>query len=123
MAERIAGPYSSERPGRVAALIVYGLYIISLFSGVPMFIGAIIAYLARGEARGTPYESHLSYCITIFWVVFISGIIAAVLWFTVILIPVAAIIFGIVWLWMIYRLVRGSLRLLDDRPAPGADIL
>ncbi len=123
MVERIQGSSTTERPGRAAALLVYGLYIVSLFSGVPMFIGVVIAYLGRGEARGTAYESHLDYCITIFWVVFISGIVAAVLWFTVILIPLAALIIGVVWLWMVYRLVRGGLRLLDDRPAPGADIL
>lgn len=123
MSEPLSRHDSSDPPGRTATIIVYGLYIVSLFLGVPMFVGAIIAYLARGEARGTAYESHLNYCITIFWVVFISGIIATVLWFTVILIPVAALIFGIAWLWMVFRLVRGGLRVLDGRPAPGADIL
>ncbi len=114
---------SSGSPGRAAAILVYGLYVISLFTGVPLFIGAIIAYLARGEARGTANESHLNYCITIFWVVLITGVIAAILWFTVILIPVAWIILILAWLWMVYRIIRGGLRLLSDRPAPGTDIL
>jgi len=89
--------------------VVYLLYAVALFTGFPMFIGVILAYLSR-PPRGTLFRSHFDWAIT--QKVVIVGIIGAIL--TWILIGWA--ILGILWLWTLYRIVRGWMALANARP-------
>jgi len=112
MAEVVAA--GNGHAGRAAAHAMYALYAVSLFTGVPMFIGAIIAYVGRGDARPL-YRTHLSWGITTFWVTLIIGIIGFLLTFVVI----GWLVLGVLWLWTAYRIIRGWMRLIDERAAPG----
>jgi uncharacterized membrane protein len=112
--------------------VIYALHAFSLLSGIlgaatvigafligwPSIIAVILNYVKRGEARGTWLESHFSWQIRTFWfgmlwvglcllfVVMTLGIGIIVVW-----VPLIA-----VTVWFIYRVVRGWLRLSEQRP-------
>lgn len=106
-----------EQRARTIGHIVYALYLIALFTGLSIVVGAIVAYVLRRDTDGTVYRSHLDYLIATFWVALLVAIVAGLLVFTLILIPVSWVMFGLLWLWLLYRVVRGWLRLNDGRPA------
>ena len=78
----------------------------------------ILNCVNRGEARGTWLESHFRWQIRTFW----FGLLWVVLcWLFVFAtfgvgILIAWLPLGIVGLWLIYRIVKGWLRLVDRRP-------
>jgi len=112
--------------------LIYGLHGISAFSGLlspafvvtafltgwPSIIAVIINYVKRGAARGTWLESHFRWQIRTFWYAFLWVTIVLLLAFTVIGIPVALLIAWFAGLWVLYRIVRGWLRLSDRAPMP-----
>jgi uncharacterized membrane protein len=116
-----------EQSGRDLATLVYLIQAISLFTAVPLFIGAIINYVKRGDVRGTMAESHFRWQIrtfwfSIFWLVVggfscILGVVLLVVGIGVLFIGLGYAIFGITWLWVAYRVIRGWLVLADNRPA------
>jgi len=101
-----------SRSLRTTALVVYGLYLASLFTAVTGLIGVIVAHLKRGEAAGTVWESHFDNQIRIFWVGLVVGFMGLAL--TLVLIG-WLVLFG-VFVWYLYRTVKGLLRAVDDRP-------
>ena len=122
--------------------VTYGLYGFGLFLVWPALIGVVIAYVKRQDVPEI-LASHYRWLINTFWLWLIawSVIIGAML---VVIVPNAleiertmtsgsisvpwelmgAGIFGglgvaIVWLWVVYRLIRGAVRLSDGLAAPG----
>jgi uncharacterized membrane protein len=93
-------------------LLLYGLYLVALFTAFPMLIAAILAYWKRGLARGTVYESHFDNLIFVFWVSLVVGLLGLLL--TLVLIGWAVL--GLLFLWVLWRSVRGLFRALDGRP-------
>ncbi len=87
-------------------------------------IAVIIAYVKRDEARGTWLESHVNWLIRTFWW---STLWAVIGWAVLILLAIVVIgfalgplIWGVVAIWVIYRVIRGVLYFKDQRPLPGA---
>lgn len=111
-------PYALPEAGRGRDLrmlthILYALYALHLFTGgVSILVGVIVAYIKRDDAVGTPYEQHLHWLIRTFWMGLAGYIIGGVLMFVLIGIPVLAAVF----IWMLYRIVKGWLYLYDDKP-------
>jgi len=93
-------------------LLLYGLYLVALFTAFPMPIAAILAYWKRSLARGTVYESHFDNLVLVFWVSLLVGLAGLVL--TLVLIGWAVL--GLLFLWVLWRSVRGLFRALDGRP-------
>ena len=123
----------SEEPvpsALVAAHIVYGLHAFAIVLGitgaatviggfvgsVPSIIGVIINYVKRGSARGSWAESHYRWQIRTFWFALLWLIIAMLLVVTLVGAPVGLILLLALTLWLIYRIARGWLRLLDKQP-------
>lgn len=75
-----------------------------------MFVGAIVAYVARGDAESL-YRTHLTYCIHTFWWTLLWGVVGTITTF----ILVGWAILGVLWLWNAWRITKGWLRLLDTR--------
>ena len=110
--------------------LIYGLHLFSAVTGIissaavvtafltgwPSIIAVALNYLKRGEARGTYLESHFSWQIRTFWFSLLWVLIAAVLFITVIGIPIAWVMIFLIGVWLVYRMVRGLLRLSDNRP-------
>jgi uncharacterized membrane protein len=112
-----------------AANLVYALHALSLVIGittaatiigafvfgVPSIIAVVINYLKRDEARGTFIESHFRWQIRTFWFSLLWCVIAAVLFVTIVGIPLALIVVFAAGIWAIYRIARGWLALRDRK--------
>jgi uncharacterized membrane protein len=85
---------------------------------VAVFLGAV----QRDRYRGTWAESHISWLSRTFWWgllwIGICAVITFVLFLTIIGWLVIGLPFGILFLWYLYRVLRGWLRLNDRLPAP-----
>lgn len=87
----------------------------SFVGSVPSIVAVILNYMKRGGARGTWLESHYRWQIRTFWFALLWLIIAVVLIMTLIGVPVGFGILIALTLWLIYRIARGWLRLLDRK--------
>jgi len=123
---------TSEEPvpsALAAAHIVYGLHAVAIVLGitgaatvvggfvgsVPSIIAVIINYVKRGGARGTWAASHYRWQIRTFWFALLWLIIAMLLVVTLVGAPVGlGLLLGLT-LWLIYRIARGWLRLVDKK--------
>jgi uncharacterized membrane protein len=116
-------PVLVERPGRDMeallglAQVVYGLLAVGLLlsAGLVAIVGVVIDYVKIGDAAGTWLESHFRWQIRTFW-----GAIAAicagwVMFVTLILAPLAFVVWGAAGVWVVYRVVKGWLALYDRR--------
>jgi len=123
--------------------ISYGLYALGLVMFWPAFIGVVIAYVRRADSEGTFIASHYRWLIRTFWV-WAVGFVAAIAALVALVLPSAvevgqiakqthqvrlpwemlggAVVGGlaitVIWCWVVYRLVRGTLRLADAREVP-----
>ncbi len=112
--------------------VIYGLHAFSAFNGLlspafivtafltgwPSIIAVIINYLKRADVRGTYLESHFRWQIRTFWHAALWVLFALLLALTFIGIPLAILIASCAGLWVLYRIVRGWLRLMDRQPMP-----
>ena len=90
----------------------------SFLTGWPSIIAVIINYVKRNEVRGTYLESHFRWQIRTFWFALVWVLVAVLLALTLIGIPFAIVVGWVAGLWVLYRIVRGLLRMLDTRPMP-----
>jgi uncharacterized membrane protein len=88
----------------------------SFVGSVPSIAAVILNYVKRSDARGTWLESHYRWQIRTFWFSIVWVLLAGLLFFTLIGIPIAMAILVAVTLWLVYRITRGWLRLRDRRP-------
>jgi uncharacterized membrane protein len=114
----------------IAAHIVYGLHAFAIGLGiigsttviggflgsVPSIIAVILSYVKRGDARGSWAESHFRWQIRTFWFALLWLVIAVLLIVTLLGAPVGLSVLITVTLWLIYRIARGWIRLLDKQP-------
>ena len=105
---------TDERKIGTLTLVVYILQAVSLFVGVTALVGVIINYLKRSEAAGTVYASHFSWQIRTFWWAVAGSVVGGVL----MVIGVGFLIWASVYVWYIYRIVRGYLNYNDGKPMP-----
>ncbi len=112
-------PVSSapDRPDPMASLVsttqlVYVLQALSFVLGVTAVAGVVVNYLHRGEVQGTWLESHFVWQIRTFWFQLLWGVIGLIT--SVVLI--GFLIWVAVYLWTIYRVVKGWVNLADKRP-------
>jgi uncharacterized membrane protein len=123
--------------------IAYGLYALGLVMFWPAAVGLVIAYVKRGDVAETFLGSHYTWLIRTFWG-WAIGFAAGIGILMALVVPSAielgqlakstqqirlpwemlggAIVGGlaiaVVWCWVVYRLIRGTLRLADARPVP-----
>lgn len=97
---------------RTVAMVVYGLYIGSLVVGITLLVGVIVAYVKRGDMRGTMYYDHMQYLIKTFWYSLLGFIIGGL----TLALAVGGIILIAVSVWFIYRVVAGFIKLYDGKP-------
>jgi uncharacterized membrane protein len=97
-------------------MVVYVLQALSFAFGVTAVVGLVINYVKRDETVGTLYESHFNWQIRTFWWGLVWTIVGIVL--SMIVIGVAVLF--VVWIWAIYRVVKGFLKLNDNLPVEAA---
>ena len=122
----------SRQPPVTATLVVYLLFGFAAIAGIVghgMLVGAplltlvgivavIVAYITRGDARGTWTESHFSWLIRTFWWSLLWNCIGWLVAVTLIGLPLAVAIWVLTTIWVIYRVVRGYLYFHKSEPVP-----
>ena len=125
-------PSAATEGQETLTYLIYGLHALSALSGIlspafvvtafltgwPSIIAVIINYVKRGEVRGTYLESHFVWQIRTFWFALLWVLVASLLVLTFFGIPFAIVVAWVAGLWVLYRIVRGLLRLLDGKPMP-----
>ncbi|MBA4806665.1 hypothetical protein [Brevundimonas sp.] len=115
-----------ESEGKVAALIAWALFILSIPSAnVLVLVGLVVSYVGRGTAVGVPRQ-HIEAQIRLFWSVFWWTIAA---WIGIAVSAVASVIlvgipflllFVLIWfllsVWFTVKSVLGLINLLQDKP-------
>jgi uncharacterized membrane protein len=95
--------------------VLYGLHTLAWFSGgIFAVIALIINYVRRADESDALYIDHHNYMIATFWWTLLWLVVLSPLWLLLVL-P-GAIAYGIVWLWYLYRCIRGWLRFDSNRP-------
>jgi len=130
---------------RLLVLLSYGLFLIAPAGGLTALIGVIIAHVRLAHALGSIHESHYRNQIRVFWTMLIVALammfvftmgmgfsLFSLMWpFTpgwpfwpgamvgagwMMLLPLAGLFSLLLVLWYYWRLLRGFLRALDDKP-------
>jgi len=112
------------------AHVIYGLHAFSAVTGLvgtativgafltgwPSIIAVILNYAKRSEVQGSYLESHFSWQIRTFWYAMLWVMVGILLLLTIVGIPLALAVFVATSIWILYRIVRGWLALLDRKP-------
>ena len=123
----------SNQPSSNLVSLTYIIYFLHLFSAVtgvltpafvltafltgwPSLIAVILNYAKRSDTRGTYLESHFSWQIRTFWYALLWVVFSGLLILTVIGLPLAILLICLIGLWVLYRIIRGLLRLMDELP-------
>lgn len=117
---------------RAWAHVMYGLHALSALSGIltsatvvgafvfgwPSIIAIIINYFTREQVRGTWLETHWRWQLRSFWFAALWLLIAGLLFITLIGIPASILAIIGTGVWVLYRVIRGWMALLDRRAMP-----
>lgn len=105
-------PSTSLRTITWVAYALFGLGFITsgLFAFAPI-AAIILIYLKRDDAAGTIYATHFDWLLsTFFW-----GILWLVVSYLLIFILIGWLTLVVAMLWVLYRLIRGLLAMLDGK--------
>ena len=102
----------------IPALISSAFVVTAFLFGWPSLLAIILSYIKRSEAQGTYLASHFTWQIRTFWFSFLWLAIAGILFITLLGIPLAFFMVIFVGIWVMYRIIRGLLRLLNAQPMP-----
>ena len=100
--------------GLVGSATIIGSFVASL----PSIAAIVLNYWTQAAVRGTWLESHFRWQIRTFWFAVLWVVVAVLMFLTVIGIPFALLVMGLVGLWILYRVVRGWLALSGQRGMP-----
>ena len=117
-------------PGLVSlTYLIYGLHAFSAFNGIlspafvltafltgwPSIIAVILNYAKRNEAAGTYLESHMTWLIRTFWFAALWLVLSGLLILSFFGIPVAIFVLCFTGIWVLYRIIRGLLCMIDEQ--------
>ena len=99
---------------RLVMHVLYGLHTLAWFSaGTFAVVALIINYLRRADESATLYVDHHTYMIATFWWTLVWLVLLSPLWL-LFGIP-GAMAYTIVWLWYLYRCLKGWMRFNNNR--------
>jgi uncharacterized membrane protein len=100
-----------EQSLKTIATVVYALQAAGFFVGITWLIGVIVDYVKREDAVGTWLESHFRWQIRTFWWGLLWGVLGGIL----LLVLIGWLVLAANAVWIIYRIVKGWLRLAERR--------
>ena len=100
----------------IAGIVTPALVVTAFLLGWPSILAVIFNYIKRSDAQGTMYESHFRWQIRTFWFAVPWALAGLVLWLTLLLIPVAIVLWILTGVWVAYRVIRGWITLARNRP-------
>lgn len=97
---------------RKYAMLGYAMHLFGLVSIIGFVVGLIVTWIKREDAAGTVYYSHFAWQSRSFW--------WFLLWFVLLLVPTLITVgfipfFVIAQVWFAYRMIKGWMRLNEDR--------
>jgi len=101
-----------EKSAKTLTTIIYALYAASYLGGIAAIIAIVINYVKKEDVAGTFLESHFHWQIRTFWFGLLWGVLGSV---TMIII-VGWFVLIADGIWIIYRIVKGWLRLSENKP-------
>ncbi len=108
---------TEQQKGHGMAIAAYILHLLGAITGILSIVALIINYVKRGD-DGTMMDSHHSWMIRTFWWAILWCLLIGASYLVVIGFAVGWIGFLIVWIWYIYRHIRGLIYLSEDRSMP-----
>jgi uncharacterized membrane protein len=114
---------TTPRASTTTTQVLYLLHGLAPFTAWLLAVVAIIVGMfTRDNIRGTYQESHYSWLSRTFWWgllwIVICGVITGILFVTIVGILLVWIPWTILFIWYLYRVIRGWLLLNDGKPAP-----
>jgi|SRR5207247_7785818 len=103
---------ADEKQLKTVATVVYALQAAGFFLGITWIAAVIVDYVKQDDAAGTWLESHYRWQIRTFWFGLLWGVLGGIL----ALVLVGFIVLAADAVWIIYRIVKGWLRLSENRP-------
>tara|TARA_R110001592_G_scaffold67059_1_gene205835 strand:- start:9811 stop:10164 length:354 start_codon:yes stop_codon:yes gene_type:complete len=103
---------SQDDEAKTHALIAYALMLTGLVTVVFWLVGGIWAMVKKSDIEGSRFSDHYDNLISTFW----WGIFWAVVGGILSLLVVGYFMLGILWLWALYRLIKGLAKLTSNRP-------
>jgi len=114
-----SGKNSEELAGlKTITQVVYALQALSFAFGVTAIVGLIINYIKRDDVAGTVYQSHFDWQIRTFW----WGLLWAVIGIVLAIVFIGFAVLFVAWVWAIYRVVKGWLKLTEGKPVQPSPI-
>lgn len=110
--------YGLHGVSALGGILSPALVVTAFLSGWPSIVAVILNYVRRSDVRGTWLDSHFRWQIRTFWFALLWVGVALLLAATLIGIPFALVLAWVTGLWVLYRIVRGALRLMDARAMP-----
>lgn len=101
-----------ERSAKSLTTLIYVLYAASFLVGITAIVAIIMNYIKKGDVAGTFLESHFRWQIRTFWFGLLWSVVGGLLMVVVVGWAVIAANF----VWLIYRIVKGLLRLNENKP-------
>ncbi len=102
----------------VTGLLGTAFIVTAFLTGWPSIIAVILNYVKRGEVRGTYLDSHFGWQIRTFWYALLWVVVALLLAFTVLGLPLGIVVVLAAGIWVLYRIIRGWLALTSEKPMP-----
>jgi uncharacterized membrane protein len=103
---------NDEQGLKTIATVVYALQAAGfVLGGITWIVAVIVDYVKRDDANGTWLESHYRWQIRTFWFGLLWGVIGGILC----LIVIGFAVLAADAIWIIYRIVKGWLRLTERR--------
>jgi uncharacterized membrane protein len=100
-----------EQSLKTIATVVYALQAAGFFVGITWLVAVIVDYVKREDAVGTWLESHFRWQIRTFWWGLLWGVLGGLL----LLVLIGWLVLAANAVWIIYRIVKGWLRLAERR--------
>jgi uncharacterized membrane protein len=107
------GRFTSSDSDRSIVIVAYILHLIGAIVGVTSLIGLAINYF-HDSRKDWLVENHHRWMIRSFWWALVWMVVG---WVTTVLL-IGWLILGAVWLWYLYRHIRGLIAALSDQPLP-----
>ncbi|MFA5701856.1 MAG: hypothetical protein WC913_11330 [Desulfuromonas sp.] len=101
-----------NKSGKNITAIIYALYAASFLVGITAVAAIIMNYLKKDDVAGTFLESHFRWQMRTFWFGLLWGVFGTITFHLV----VGWLIFMGNGIWILYRIVKGWLRLNDNKP-------
>ncbi len=99
------------KQAKTVTMIVYALQAGSFVLGVTSIAAIIINYLKRDDVRGTWLASHFRWQIRTFWFGLLWGAVGGI----TALLGIGFVLLAVDLVWVVYRIVKGWLRLSEGR--------